>query len=267
MLLSNLFSTLSNEIQGLLVGRMFTPSTLGLYNQAYRLEGTAATTASHIIDQVTYPVMASIQDDRPRLRAALKRFVKIPAFVCCPMMAFLIVAAKPIIVLLFSDKWIDCIPYFRILCTGGLAVCLQGSANNAIAAIGKSNVFFRWTIIKRSLTIVLSSLGILIAGMRGLLWFGVVGTWVVYVINGYLVSKHIGYSLFSQIIDIIPYVFLSIVVGLLAYLLPSLLSLNMYAIAVIQLFTIIILYLAFALVFRLDGLSFILNTIKTRIAK
>ena len=57
MLLSHLFSTLSNEIQGLLVGRMFTPATLGLYNQAYRLEGSAATATSSIIDQVTYPVL------------------------------------------------------------------------------------------------------------------------------------------------------------------------------------------------------------------
>ena len=86
MLLSHLFSTLSNEIQGLLVGKMFNPATLGLYNQAYRLEGSAATATSSIIDQVTYPVLASVQDNKDAFVSALKRFIQIPAYVCCWVM-------------------------------------------------------------------------------------------------------------------------------------------------------------------------------------
>ncbi len=261
ILLSNLFSSLSNEIHGLLVGRMFTPKLLGLFNQAYRLEGVAATSVSSILDQVTYPVLASLQDDKLRLQTALKKFFKIPAFVCCPLMIFLIVAAKPIITCLYTEKWIECVPYFQILCLGGLGVCLQGPANNAITAVGKSDVFFRWTIIKRTLTIVLSIIGIYLGGMYGLLCGNVAGVWVVFLINGWLVSRHIGYPLLQQILDVLPYTALAIVVGGIAFLI-SLSSLNMYLVAILQFITVLFLYLASSALFKFEGFTSLVSFIR-----
>ena len=253
MLLSNLFSTLSNEIQGLLVGRMFNPATLGLYNQAYRLEGSAATATSSIIDQVTYPVLAQLQDDKKSMQAALKRFIQIPAYICSLVMMVLILVAEPLIILLFSDKWIDCVPYFQILCTAGLAVCLQGSANNSIAAIGKSKVFFTWTIIKRSLTIVLCVIGILVAGMKGLLWSCVAGAWAVYFINGFLVAKYIGYPLHKQMLDILPSLLLAVTIGVVAFFGGKMLVMNMYVIAVLQVLFCTTVYLFVSYILRFDA--------------
>ena len=260
MLLSNLFSALSNEIQGLLVGRMFNPATLGLYNQAFRLEGSAATATSSIIDQVTYPVLSSIQDNKSSFVSVLKRFIQLPAFICSLIMMVLIVIAEPLIILLYSDKWIDCVPYFQILCSAGLAVCLQGSANNAIAAIGKSKVLFAWTIVKRSLTIVLCVVGILIAGMKGLLWSCVIGAWSVYFINAYLVSKHVGYGFFQQIWDILPSIIVSVIIGIVAYWIGVVLPLNTYIIAIIQVFFCTGLYLFITWLFRFDALTYLYHS-------
>lgn len=257
MLLSSLFGTLSNEIQGLLVGRMFTPLTMGLYTQAYRLEGSAATAVSSVIDQVTYPVMAAVQDDRKKLISALKRFIQIPAYICSPIMAIMIVIAKPVIILIYSAKWIECVPYFQILCTAGLAVCLQGSANNSIAAIGKSNIFFRWTIIKRSLTILLCVAGILLWGMKGLLWSCVLGAWSVYFINTFLVTKYVGYSFWNQLIDILPFALLSAAIGGLVYWIGTKLSLHMYIVAAIQVLLFGIIYLLMSYVFKIDAFNYI----------
>ncbi len=267
MLLSTLFSTFSNEIQGLLVGRMFNPATLGLYNQAYRLEGSAATATSSIIDQVTYPVLAQLQDDKQTLQAALKRFIQIPAYICSLVMMILIVVAKPLIILLFSAKWIDCVPYFQILCSAGLAVCLQGSANNSIAAIGKSKVFFTWTIIKRSVTIVLCAIGILVAGMNGLLWSCVAGAWAVYFINGYLVARHIGYPLYKQMLDIIPSLVLAVAIGVMAYFGGRMIQLNMYLVAVLQVLFCAAMYLLLSLILRLDAYEYLYRMLRARMKK
>ena len=267
MLLSNLFSSLSSEIHSLLVGRMFKADTLGLLNQARRLEATAATTASSIIDQVTFPVLASLQDNPEKLQGALKKFIQIPAFFCAPIMTFLIVAAKPLIILLFSEKWAACIPYFQVLCIAGLAVCLQSAANYAIAAIGKSNVFFKWTIIKRTLTILLCVVGVLIAGIYGLLWCDVIGTWVVFFINGYLVSKHIGYSLVNQVKDILPFTLLSAFIGAVVYFVTIKLQLNMYIVAIIQMILIGSLYLLFSYLLKIETISYVTKLVKERISK
>lgn len=267
MLVSSLFSTFSNEIQGLLVGRMFNPATLGLYNQAYRLEGSAATATSSIIDQVTYPVLASLQDDKNQLISALKRFIQIPAYICSLVMMILIVVAKPLIILLYSDKWIDCVPYFQILCVAGLAVCLQGSAHNVIAAIGKSKVLLIWTIIKRSMTIILCLIGILVAGMDGLLWSCVLGAWGVYFINAYLVKKHIGYSFWKQIWLIIPSAILSISIGSIVYYIGSFLNFNMYVTALIQMLLCVVLYFIFSYIFKLQAFEYMYTIILNKLKK
>jgi len=265
MLLSHLFGTLSNEIQGLLVGRMFNPATMGLYTQAYRLEGSAATATSSIIDQVTYPVLASYQDDRPHFVSALKRFIQIPAFVCSLVMMVMIVVAKPLIILLYSAKWVDCVPYFQILCTAGLAVCLQGSANNAIAAVGKSKVFFTWTIIKRTLTIVLCVISILVGGMYGLLWSCVAGAWSVYLINAYLVSKHVGYAFKRQILDILPFILMACVIGVGVYLLGSHLPWHMYLVALVESVLCVLLYWLAARIFHIEAYSYLKDLVKNSV--
>lgn len=267
MLLSNLFSSLSNEIQGLLVGRIFSPARLGLYNQAYRLEGSLATAVSGIIDQVTYPVMSSIQDDKERLILALKKFVQIPAYICALIMGIVIVVAEPLVLLVYGAKWLDCVPYLQILCVAGLAVCLQGSANNSIAAIGKSNVFFKWTIIKRALTIVLCIVGILVVGMYGMLWMCVLGAWLVYVINAYLVDKHIGYRFIDQFKDILPFVFLSCAVGVFVYFVGSCLHLNIFVVAVVQCVLFVAIYLLLSRLFKLKAYEYITDILKHKFLK
>lgn len=267
MLLSNLFSSLSNEIQGLLVGRIFSPARLGLYNQAYRLEGSMATAVSGVIDQVTYPVMSSIQDDKARLIVALKKFIQIPAYISALVMGIVIVVAKPLVLLVYGAKWLDCVPYLQILCVAGLAVCLQGSANNSIAAIGKSNIFFKWTIIKRASTIVLCVVGIFIAGMYGMLWMCVLGAWLVYVINAYLVDKYVGYCFIEQFKDILPFVVLSIVVGTFIYFVGSFIHLNVFVVAIVQCVLYVAIYVFLSLVFRLSAYEYIKDILKQKFLK
>lgn len=265
MLLTSLFSSLSTEIQGLLVGRRFNSNYLGLYNQAYRLEGSASTAISSLMDQVTFPVLSSLQDNRTSYIQALKRFIQIPAYVSSLVMMTLIVIAKPLIVFLYTDKWVDAVPYFQILCTAGLAVGLQGTANNALAAIGKSKVLFNWTIIKRSITIVFCFVGILVGGMYGLLWTCVAGAWTVYFINSCLISKHIGYSFYTQLLDIIPSIFLSAIVGFAVYFLSEHWGMNYLLKAFVQVLMCSSLYLMFSIIFRLSAYEYICELIRKKL--
>lgn len=267
ILLSHLFSTLSNEFQGLLVGKMFTPAAMGQYSQAYRLEGSIATATSSIIDQVTYPVLSSLQDQKGQFVGALKRFIQVPAFICAPIMMIMIVIAEPLITFLYTAKWLECVPYFQILCTAGLAVCLQGAANNAIAAVGKSNVLFNWTIAKRSLTIVLCIGGICIGGMHGLLWGCSLGAWSVFIINAWLVEKHIGYSVFNQLMDIIPSMMVAVFVGLIIHYFGELVDINMYICAILQAIVGLALYLLSAYILDFDAFKYTKNLILRKLNK
>lgn len=216
ILLSNLMNTLCSNIQGLIIGRFFAPATMGLYTQARKLEEVASTSFSAIVDQVSYPVLAEIQNDREAMIGALKRFILALGYVCFPMMILLIVVAHPLIVLLYSEKWVLCIPYFRILCVAGIAICLQGINYYGVAAIGKSDSLFVWTLVKRSLGLIFLFAG-LCWGMIGLMWGMVAASYTIYIVNACLVSRHIGYRLSAQFRDLLPVVVLSAATGAVVY--------------------------------------------------
>ena len=65
MFLTNLINTFCNNIQGLLIGRFYNPATMGYYSKAKSTEELASTSISNTIGQVTYPLYAEYQNDKP----------------------------------------------------------------------------------------------------------------------------------------------------------------------------------------------------------
>lgn len=219
ILSSNLINTLCNNVQGLLIGKFFSPVIMGLYAQARKLEEVASTSFSSVVDQVSYPVLSTVQNDKQMLISVLRKLIMSLAYVCFPMMILLILIGDSLIVLLYSTKWIGCVPYFRILCVAGMAICLQGVNYNAVAAIGKSRELFKWTIIKRVVGLCLIVLGFWALKIEGLLWGMVVGSYIIYLMNGYLVSKYVGYRLSTQFRDLAPIILIALLSAFIVFFL------------------------------------------------
>lgn len=211
ILVSNLINTFCDNIQGLLLGKFATSSTLGLYTQARKLEEISSTSISNIVNQVAYPVLSQKQDDKIALINIIRKFITIIATLVFPLMLYLILIAEPLITFLYSERWIECVPYFQILCIAGLAICLQSINLNAIAAIGKSKIMFKWTIIKRVSGLVLNIGGLLLYGVYGLLFGGVLTAFLLYTINALLVAKYVGYKFSDQIKHLSPILLSSLV--------------------------------------------------------
>lgn len=216
MLCTNLINTLCNNIQGLLIGKFFPPATLGYYTQARKLEEIASTSLATVVEQVSYPILVQIQDDKQRLIAVLKKLILSISFISISLMIILIILSRPLIVFLYSEKWLPCVPYFNILCLAGIAGSLQGVHFCAVASVGKSKEIFSGTLIKRSLGLIYLGVGISVGGMYGLLWAIVAGSWTFLIINAYLTSKYVGYKLKQQITDILP----TLILVVLSYVTP-----------------------------------------------
>lgn len=208
MLCSSFLNNLCNNIQGLIIGRQFSSTVMGLYTQSAKLATESSNSIASVVDQVSYPLLVEAKDDNRALEKIIRQLSCNLLFLIFPLMCFLIMVAKPLIVFLFTEKWIDCVPYFRILCLSGIAVTFQGVSYNSIAAIGKSWLLFKWNLVKRIFAMTLIFVG-LKWGVYGILWAMVVGTYVISFINMYLVSSQIDYNLGKQFRDIIPIVLIA----------------------------------------------------------
>ena len=255
ILLSNLVNTFCNNIQGLLIGKFYTPATMGYYSKAHSTESLASNFISTVMDQVSYPVLAEAQNDMEMMRRMLKKFIGVLAFFTFPLMTLLILLAKPVFLLLYTDRWLDSVPFFQILCFAGMAICLQGINYYAVAAIGKSNVMFRATLIKRGIGLLLVVAGLYFWKLKGLLIGVVLGSYVIYIVNACLVHKYIRYTLGRQLRDLLPVIIVALISGIVTYIVGNLIPLHIYLVAVIQLLIFLCMYISLSMLLKLSAFT------------
>lgn len=264
MFLSNLVNTFCSRLNSLLIGKVYSPVTLGYFSKAIGTENLASRSISSVMTQVTYPLYAQVQDDKTIMANMVKRLTMTIAFITFPMMAILMLTAKPIFVLLYSDRWLASVPYFQVLCLVGLSECLQAVNTQTIAAIGKSKLMFQWTIIKRSVGMFFMIGGLFWFGMKGLLIGCVIFNWFCYFVNIGLVSKYIGYSWKKQLIDLLPVTIVTILAAIMSFLMGYLCQLSMYYDGLVKLLVFVALYLAWVFLFKPESYRYFLTIIPNR---
>ena len=264
MFLTHLINNFGQKIQGLLIGKVYTPATMGYYSKAEGTEKLASTSISGIMTQVTYPLYAEVQDDKVALSNMIKRLTMTLAYITFPLMFILLLCAKPIFVLLYSDRWLQSVPYFQVLCFAGLAGCLQAVNLQAISAIGKSKTMFVWTLLKRAVGIGAVVLGLMFYGMKGLLMGVIINYWFSYLVNISLVSKHVGYKFWRQIGDLLPVAIVSIIAAVISYALGCFMNLSMYPDGLVKLFVYVIVYLGWSFIFKPEAYTYFLTIIPSK---
>ena len=267
MFLTNLLNQFGQQLQGLLIGKMYNPATMGYYSKAHSTEKLASNSISSVMMQVTYPLYAEVQDDKKQLANIIKRITMTISYIIFPIIFILLLCAKPIFLLIYSDRWLPSVPYFQVLCIAGLAACLQSVNNNAIAAVGKSKAMFVWTVVKRSVGIGLLVGGLLLFGMKGLLAAVVISTWFSYFVNICQVSKFIGYKWSTQLFNLLPVTVASILSAVVAYGVGALLHLSVYPDGIVKFAVYITVYLAWSFIFKPEAYTYFLTIIKPVINK
>ena len=267
MFFTHLTTTLSQRITGLLVGRWYDPATMGYYSKASQLSKNATLSISGVMIQTTYPLYSAVQDDKARLANMVKRITSTLAYLTVPMLCVLILVAKPLFVLLFTERWLDSVPYFQILCVGGLGSCLQAVNQQTIAAIGKSRVFFIWSIIKNAAGIALQVIGLIIWGIWGLLVGKVMSSWFSYFVNISLVSKYVGYKNFQQLKDLSPIFIVSLIAILVGYFGGALFGLGLYPDGIVKALVFVAIYSVWSLVLKPEPYKYSLSVLKVLVSK
>lgn len=264
MLMSTFIDTLGTQIQGLLIGKMFNASTLGYYSKAAGTEELASKAISSVVASVAYPLYAAAQDNKMLLANIIRRLMMVISFLTFPLMFILILIAKPLFVLLYSERWLPSVGYFQILCIVGITFCLQSVNTQSIAAIGKSKEMFLWTLVKRGLGLTVVIGGLFYAGMKGLLIGIVIYNFFNYFVNIGLVSKFIGYKWFNQLKDLTPVTIMSLLALALSYISTSFMHLGMYAEGAVRLLVYVLIYFGWSFIFKPEAYRYTLANIPAK---
>ena len=208
LMLSDLLNNLTSNVQALIIGRKYTSADMGYYTQARKLSTIPTQSISFVVSQVTFPVLSRLQQSKDQLYTAVRKTLTCMNFVNFPLMFLLMVIAEPLVIFLFSDKWIESIPYFRILCLSGIFNCLQSVNYQVVCAAGRSRDIFKWNVIKMMTGILFILLGMR-WGIKGILYAMVAGSAFTYMVNALVATSTTGYTLFRQMLDSLPLLLIS----------------------------------------------------------
>lgn len=265
MFLTHLINNFSNKIQGLLIGKVYSPATMGYYSKAVSTESLMSQSVTSIMSQVTYPLYAEAQNNLLQLSNMIKRLTMTISYITFPLLFILMLLAEPIFIILYSDRWLASVPYFQALCLVGMVSCMQSVNLQAIAAVGKSKVMFKWTIIKRAVGVGIIVLGLYCYGMKGLLVGVFIQNTFAYFVNIGLVSKHIGYMWNRQIRDFLPAGIVAVIAALASYCVGFLLKQPMYIDAFIKLMVYLCIYFGWSFLFKPEAFVYTLSVIPTKL--
>jgi teichuronic acid exporter len=252
LLASGLLDQIFSNIYLLVIGKLFSAADLGFYTRAKTFQEVPSQSLSSMVGRVIFPVFSTIQDDPARLKRALKRALTILVLVNFPLMIGLALIARPLVLVLITDKWAECIPYLQLLCVAGLLFPLHLMNLNVLAALGRSDLFLRLEIIKKVLVVI----NIAITWRWGItaMIYGMIVTDVIsYYLNSYYTGDLIGYPIREQLRDIFPYLIMAALMGMALYAAGLLPFPNHWSMLFVQITAGIIIYVCLCWLFRLKA--------------
>lgn len=203
LLFSYLLGTIYENIYLVIIGKIFSPSQLGIWNRAQSYANLPSKQATNVLQSVTFPVLSKIQNDEEKLAYNYRRILRVSAFVVFPAMLLLTALAKPFIIILITDKWIDCVPFLQILSVAMMLYPIHAINLNLLQVKGRSDLFLRLEIIKKILGIIVLCVTIPM-GLIPMAWGLLASSFLSLFINTYYTGKLINVGMLRQTLDLAP---------------------------------------------------------------
>ena len=260
LILQRLIDTTYANLAPLFLGKMGGVVDLGNYNRA---KGYAILPSSNIVGvltSVTFPVLSKLREDRDVLSYQYRRMIRVSAFICFPLMLILAALARPLILVMITEKWESCIILLQILCFVFLWQPIQILNVNLLQVLGRTDLTLKLELIKKPVSAI-----VLIVSLS----FGVIPFCVAEIflqlfsltLNTYYTGKMINLALRKQLLDILPILLMSVTMGGGILLLNHFIA-NLYLQIIVGVIVGPAIYLGLSVVFRrseLKDMKFLLS--------
>jgi len=263
LLVSGLIKRVYENIYLLIIGKYFSAVQLGFYTRADQFNQLIYKNLTMVVQRVSYPVLASIQDEKNRLKLAYQKLIKSTMLITFFLLIGLAAMAKPLILVLIGEKWLPSVLYTQMLCLVGIFFPLQEINQSMLKVQGRSDIILKLEFIKKLFVIPVIIVGILL-GIKVLIIGMILMSLFSYIVDSYFAGKEIDYSSLQQIRDIIPAFLLTSGSGLFVYLLGYFLKVSPFILIIVQIIFYITIFWLMCIFFNIDEYYFIKQIIKKK---
>ena len=139
--------------------------------------------------------------------------IQCSTYLVFPLLAGLCICARPLIVLLYGDKWVESIPYVMVACFTFSLLPFHTINTNAISAMGRSDVFLLLDCIKKAVGIIVIVVSLRYGVMVFMLSIAFIQSPFAVFVNTFANGRLLGYNLWMQLRDIAPSALLTAVMA------------------------------------------------------
>lgn len=262
LLFSGLLDTLYRNIYPIVIGKLFSASTLGHYTRAHHFSEFPSSNVTGILQRVTYPILCKLQKDDERLSNVYRKFLKLSAYTIFPLMMGLAGVSKSFIKISIGSQWDFCAELLIIICFSMMWYPIHAINLNLLQVKGRSDLFLRLEIIKKilgvTMLVVTSPFGLVI-----MCYGQIVNSFIALIINTYYTGKLINVGFIRQMRDLFPTLVLSVSMFVLIMLFNSLIT-NIYLQLVVGIIIGIIYYITFSIVFKFSEFKELMSIVRRK---
>lgn len=248
ILVVGLIDMVYSKLRSLVIGKKYSSEDLAFYTRGYLFPSFGMRLIEPTVNSVLFPALSQCRDDQLEMKNITKHVVLVSTYLLYPFMIGLAVIAKPLVVLLLTEKWLPCVVYLQIGCIANLFRPQQFINNSIIKASGRSDLLLKLDIVKKIIGVIL----LLISMQFGVLWIAwslVAIYFISMIINIAPNRKILNYGYREQFSDVFKNMFPALIMGAGTYLI-SYLKIDYFLMIVVQIIIGVLIYLGLSIVLK-----------------
>lgn len=219
---ANLVAVTFGNIYSVLIGKIFSAKDLGFYTRARQYPEVLSTASTSILQGVTFPILASLQNDRERMVSVYGRLMRMVVFFVVPALTLLALLSEPFIRFCLTEKWMPVVPLMQWLCFARMITPISALNMNILNAIGRSDLYFRVDISKLPLTVAALVITVPL-GLLAVVIGHFVTSFICFFINAYYPGKLFGFGAARQIKEMRLVIYSTLIMSIGVFIIMSIL--------------------------------------------
>ncbi len=218
---TSIISSITYNIDNLFIGKLLGAGPLGAYTLSFSLTEQVRQAVSSILNKVMYPVFGQKQKNIELLRNYFITIIRINAMMIYPIMIFLVLFSREIIIGIFGERWEDAVEPLQILAVAMMVHLLVNSFTSLLRGIGKPEIEL---YVMSGLTLF-----VLVPGMvLGIHLYGLVGAslailahkFSLVVVGLFVLVKYIDLKVI-EVFNAVKYTFVSLLIAVICVIVAS----------------------------------------------
>ncbi|MCB1196615.1 lipopolysaccharide biosynthesis protein [bacterium] len=154
LLAQGILNFFSQNIDYLMIGRLFGKQKLGYYKLAYSLPHIPYDEFTKRITAVLFPVLCKVKDDTYALKSGYLRALMYNTAIIMPAMIVFFFLAEPFVKIVYSPKWIVIVPTVKILTFVSILRCLTTFTGSLFCARGRTDIGVKFDLVVCPVTVI-----------------------------------------------------------------------------------------------------------------